>query len=159
MPYVVSSQGKRQPVTETSRQIVCPHCGAINRIPAEKNARDAKCGRCHKPLFSGRSFPASAKSLPVQVQRSDIPVVVDFWAEWCGPCHAMAPVYERVAAEIEPKIRFLKVDTEAEPQLAAQYGIRSIPTLILFKNGKIAAQRAGAVDAQTLRTWLEQHAG
>lgn len=145
-------------MSENARHIVCPHCGSVNRIPLDKEARKAKCGRCHKPLFTGGSAPASTASFDRHIQRNDIPVVADFWAEWCGPCHAMAPNYERVAAELEPGIRFLKVDTEAEPELAARYGIRSIPTLILFKNGKVAAQRAGAVDAQTLRTWLRQHA-
>lgn len=137
--------------------IVCPHCAGINRIPPDKPARAAKCGRCHQALFSGRAFPVTAKTFDTQVTRNDIPVVVDFWAEWCGPCKAMAPAYERAAAELEPSIRFLKVDTEAERELASRYNIRSIPTLMLFRHGKVIAQRAGALDAQTLRAWLRQH--
>jgi thioredoxin 2 len=141
-----------------ARNIVCPSCSAVNRVPAEKNAAAGKCGQCHRPLFSGHPVAATSASFAKQVSRNDIPVVVDFWAEWCGPCKAMAPVYERVAAELEPEIRFLKVDSDAEPALAAQYGIRSIPTLMLFKGGQVAAQRAGAVDAQTLKSWLRQNA-
>jgi thioredoxin 2 len=142
-----------------ARHIVCPHCQAVNRIPADKPAREAKCGRCHKPVFTGAPVAATAKSFDTQIARNDIPVLVDFWAKWCGPCKAMAPVYERAAAEFEPGIRFLKVDTEAAPELAARYNIRGIPTLMLFKNGAVAAQRAGAMDANTLRSWLRQHAG
>jgi thioredoxin 2 len=140
-----------------AQHIVCPHCTSINRLPAGKPANLAKCGHCHQRLFDGRPYPASAESLAVHVKHNDIAVVVDFWADWCAPCKAMAPIYERVAAELEPRFRFLKVDTEAEQQLAARYQIRSIPTLMLFRKGEIVAQRAGAVDASTLRTWLQQY--
>ena len=139
------------------RQIVCPHCTAINRTPADRPAEKAKCGACHNPLFSGRPVAASAQSFTSHLQHNDIPVVADFWAEWCGPCKMMAPAYDRVAAELEPHVRFLKIDTEAEQQLAAQYNIRSIPTLMLFRNGTVVAQRAGASDAASLRAWIQQH--
>jgi len=140
-----------------SRQIVCPHCTAINRTPADRPADKAKCGACHNPLFSGKPVAASAQSFSTHLRRNDIPVVADFWAEWCGPCKMMAPAYDRVAAELEPHVRFLKVDTEAEQQLAAEYNIRSIPTLMLFRGGKVVAQRAGALDATSLRDWIEQN--
>jgi thioredoxin 2 len=139
------------------RNIVCVHCDAINRVPADKPAREAKCGRCHNPLFSGKPFPVSAKSFTVQIQHNDIPVVVDFWADWCGPCKMMAPAFERVASELEPNVRFLKVDTEAERELAARYNIRSIPMMIMFRKGSVVAQRAGASDAGSLRAWIEQN--
>jgi thioredoxin 2 len=103
-------------------------------------------------------MPVSARSFDTHIQRNDIPVVVDFWAAWCGPCKAMAPAFERAAGEFEPEIRFLKVDTEAEAELSARYNIRSIPTLMLFHRGNVVAQRAGAVGVEALREWLRQHA-
>ena len=127
-----------------SRHIVCPHCDSINRLPADRDARQAKCGRCHKPLFTGGAIPVSGKSFDAHVRNDDIPVVVDFWAQWCGPCKAMAPVYERVAAEMEPNMRFLKVDTEREPELAARYGIQAIPTLMVLRKGAVLDRRPGA---------------
>jgi thioredoxin 2 len=145
-------------MTEALRHIVCTNCSAVNRVPGAKNASAAKCGKCHQALFSGHPAAASAASFAKQIEASDVPVVVDFWAEWCGPCKMMAPVYERVAAELEPAFRFLKVDTEAETALAAQYGIRNIPTLMIFRRGAVVAQQAGALDAGRLRSWLSQYA-
>ena len=144
-------------MSEDARHIVCPHCTSVNRIPGKKDARRAKCGHCHQPLFTGRPVPASAKSFGTHVERNDIPVLVDFWAQWCGPCKAMAPVYERLASEFEPEVRFLKVNTEMEPELAARYNIQSIPTLMLFRKGVVVARQAGAMDAQMLRSWLRRH--
>jgi thioredoxin 2 len=145
-------------MSEEARHIVCPHCTSVNRILGEKDARQAKCGHCHQPLFTGRPVPASAKSFGTHVERNGIPVLVDFWAQWCGPCKAMAPVYERLASEFEPEVRFLKVNTEMEPELAARYNIQSIPTLMLFRKGAVVARQAGAMDAQMLRSWLRRYA-
>ena len=123
-------------------------------MPAGKDARAAKCGRCGEALFAGHPSGADAAQFDKQITKSDVPVVVDFWADWCGPCHAMAPIYEQVAQELEPKFRFLKLDTEAEPGIAGRYNIRGIPTLMVFKNGKVLAQRAGVQDRNSLKAWL-----
>ncbi len=134
--------------------IVCPHCTGVNRIPPERPAQKARCGICKQPLFTGKPFEATAETFDRHRTRDDIPVVVDFWAPWCGPCLAMAPAYERAAAELEPDYRLLKVDTEAEPALATRYAIRSIPTMMLFRKGERAAQTAGAMSAQGIVAWV-----
>jgi thioredoxin 2 len=140
----------------TARQLVCPHCHSVNRVAKDRDARQANCGHCGQPLFEGRSFPADASAFDQHINRNDIPAVVDFWADWCGPCKAMAAAYEAIAAEREPGFRFLKVDVDAEPAIAARYNIRTIPTLMAFRNGAMLAQRAGAVDRNSLRAWLAQ---
>ena len=145
-------------MTDSATHIVCPHCAAVNRIPAGRNAASAKCGTCHQLLFSGHPLAATAEIFDRHISRNDIPVVVDFWAAWCGPCRAMAPVYERAAAEFEPRVRLLKLDTEAEPAIAARYNIRSIPTLMVFRGGKVVAQQPGALNDAMLRDWLRTHA-
>ena len=139
------------------RHVVCPHCGAVNRVLAGRPASEAKCGRCHQQLFMGKPVSATAESFERHRTRNDIPMVVDFWAPWCGPCRAMAPAYERAAAELEPDYRLLKVNTEDEPLLAARYGIQSIPTMMLFAQGEPVAQTAGAMNAAATVNWLRAH--
>ena len=138
--------------------VVCGHCSAINRLPADRNADAAKCGKCGGKVFEGKPVDLSSQTFERHVSRSDIPVVVDFWADWCGPCKMMAPAYAQVAGELEPEFRLAKLDTEAAQDVAARFNIRSIPTMIVFKGGKEVARQSGALPAPQLTAWIRQHA-
>ena len=140
----------------TSLHVVCPACAAVNRIPQERPATAAKCGKCGQRLFQGKPVELDAAGFERHLGQSGLPLLVDFWAAWCGPCQAMAPVFAAAARELEPRLRLAKLDTDAVPEVAARYGIRSIPTLILFKDGREAARVSGAVPAGQLRQWIER---
>lgn len=134
--------------------IVCPACTAVNRVPLEKPAEAARCGKCHQPLFSGQAAELTATTFDKAITRNGIPVLVDFWAEWCGPCKMMAPEFKKAAQAMEPAVRFAKLDTEAAPAQAAAQGIRSIPTMILFKDGREIARQSGAMPAGQIVQWV-----
>ena len=138
-------------------KVVCPHCGAVNAIPKKDQYAKANCGQCKKSLLDTNPINVNEVSFNNQVVNSDIPVVVDFWAEWCGPCKMMAPAYEQTAAAFPLKARFAKLDTEAEQSVAARFGIRSIPTTILFKGNKEIDRVSGALSAEQLKQWVGQH--
>lgn len=141
---------------EEMLHVVCPRCGGVNRLPRDKLGAGGRCGKCHQPLFHGRPFELTQANFGTHVGRSDLPILVDFWAPWCGPCKMMAPVFEQAAAELEPNVRVAKVNTEQEQALAARFGIRSIPTLALFQGDREVARTAGAMDLASLLRWVRQ---
>lgn len=137
--------------------IVCPHCRSINRVPASRVTERPTCGHCHSPLFTGHPIGLTSADFDLHVSRGDIPLVVDFWASWCGPCRMMAPAFDQAAKTLEPQVRLAKVNTEEEQALAARFGIVSIPTLMVFHGGREVARQAGAMGVQDIVHWVRVH--
>lgn len=134
-------------------EIGCPHCGRVNRVPTERLEQGPSCGHCKAALFDGQPAALTSASFDGVVGRTDLPVIVDFWAPWCPPCRAFAPTYVEAARRLEPHVRLAKVDTEAEPQLGARFGIRSIPTLVAFRDGQEVARVSGAMALNPFLQW------
>ncbi len=139
--------------------VLCASCSTANRVPAQRLGDDPKCGNCGAPLLDGKPVALDEARFDSFIGRNELPVLVDFWADWCGPCHAMAPAFERAAGELKTRVRFAKLNTEDAQQVAARFGIRSIPTLILFRGGSEVARVSGAMDARSIASWVLRHSG
>ena len=145
------------PLVSQPKHVVCPQCHVVNRVPAERLSEYPVCGQCRQPLFSSHPPELTGATFKRHVSRNDIPVVVDFWAPWCGPCKMMAPAFAQAATELATGARLVKLNTDAERDIASQHGIRSIPTMIIFQNGSEIARQSGAMGAADIVRWVRQN--
>ena len=136
--------------------VACPTDASLNRVPRAKLDRNPKCGRCHNLLFQGKAVELKAANFDTHAFKSDLPIVIDFWAEWCGPCRMMTPNFEMAVPRLEPRVRLGKLDTEAEPAIAGRYGIRGIPSMVMIKKGREVARTSGAMPTSAIVDWVEQ---
>ena len=139
------------------RHILCPRCGGVNRVPDDRPARAAKCGACHEALFDGHPVAVDPAGFEKHLRINDIPVLVDMWAPWCGPCRSMAPMFEKAAQALEPDLRLLKLNVDEAQEIASRYAVRGIPALLLFQSGRVIAQEAGAQSADAIIRWARSH--
>ena len=140
-------------------RVACPECGAVNRLPADRLSAGPKCGKCKQALFSGRPVELGGAGFQKHLRQTDLPLLVDFWAPWCGPCRMMGPAFAEAAAQLEPQFRLAKVNTEAEAQLGATLNIRSIPTMVLFHQGRELARQSGALNSTAIVQWAKSRLG
>ena len=147
-----------RPTAEAAEMMVvaCPTDASLNRVPRAKLDRNPKCGRCHNPLFQGKAVELNAANFDSYALKSDVPVVIDFWAEWCGQCRMMTPNFEMAAPRLEPRVRLGKLDTEAESAIAQRYGIRGIPSMVMIRKGREVARTSGAMPTSAIVDWVEQ---
>ncbi len=140
-----------------TRQIVCPHCRTLNRLPATRAAGSGRCGACHQALFTATAVAVDGAGFSRHLAGNTIPVLADIWAPWCGPCRTMSPAFAAAAATLEPDLRLIKLDADQAPDITAELGVRSIPTLLLFQHGRELARSAGAMPTAAIIDWVRQH--